>query len=97
MPLKKSTSVQKGTKKNGMKTLVEGEPNDHSRKHELPTNVVGASLGITKNMDNYESLRVDVWGTEDVKSGETKEEAFHRLFGELDKELTAVVQSYTED
>jgi hypothetical protein len=44
---------------------------------ELP--IVGVSLGVTRNMDNYESLRIDCWVTDCVKPGETKEQALDRL------------------
>ena len=30
-------------------------------------------------MDNYESLRVDVWATDEVKEGETYEDALNRV------------------
>lgn len=93
--IEENTTVKRGTKDN-QTVLKSGTPNDQSRKHELSPNTVGANIGITKNMDNYESLRVDCWGVEEVQDGETKEEAFQRLLGTLDKVLSDTVQSYMQ-
>lgn len=40
-------------------TSKQGTPLDHANKHFK--NQIGLSLGITKNMENYQSLRVDCW------------------------------------
>ena len=87
-----NTQVTKGTSKN-QEVLKEGTPNDHSIKH-LSTKIVGASLGITKNMDNYESLRVDCWLTDTVSDNETVEQAYERILGVIDKTMQDTVSSY---
>ena len=58
--------------------------------------VVGISVGCTKNMDNFESLRVDVWLSDSVQSGETVEEAYDRVRGVIDETLSDIVESYIE-
>lgn len=90
-----NTTVTKGTSKN-QATLKQGVPNDHSRKHMSETPVVGVSIGITKNMDNYESLRVDCWLTDAVSEGETIEQAYERVVAVVDKTLQDTVSSYIE-
>ena len=87
-----NTQVTKGTSKN-QEVLKEGTPNDHSIKH-LSTKIVGASIGITKNMENYESLRVDCWLTDTVKENETVEQAYERILGIIDKTMQDTVNSY---
>lgn len=87
-----NTQVTKGTS-NNQEVLKEGTPNDHSIKH-LSTKIVGASVGITKNMDNYESLRVDCWLTDTVKENETVEQAYERILGIIDKTMQDTVNSY---
>ena len=87
-----NTQVTKGTCKN-QEVLKEGTPNDHSIKH-LSTKIVGASIGITKNMENYESLRVDCWLTDTVKENETVEQAYERILGIIDKTMQDTVNSY---
>ena len=87
-----NTQVTKGTSKN-QEVLKDGTPNDHSIKH-LSTKIVGASLGITKNMDNYESLRVDCWLTDTVADNETVEQAYERILGVIDKTMQDTVSSY---
>lgn len=53
-----NTTVSK--KSDGMeKILKEGVPFDPNVKYKA--NTIGMAKGITKNMDNYESLRVDCW------------------------------------
>lgn len=90
-----NTSVTRGTK-NNQETLKKGVPND--MKHEthggVTYPVVGVSVGITKNMDNYESLRVDCWLTDTVQEGETYEQAYSRVVAVVDKTLNDTVQSY---
>lgn len=97
-----NTTVTKGTSKN-QKTMKQGNPNDQHRKQnntgaEISTDrtVVGVNVGITKNMDNYESLRVDCWLTDTVKEGETVEQAYNRILGIVDSQLQNTVNSYIE-
>ena len=90
-----NTSVTKGTK-NNQEVLKAGTPNDHSRKHLTSETVVGASVGSTINMDNYESLRVDVWLSDTVKEDETVEQAYERILGVIDSTLKSTVESYSE-
>lgn len=93
--VEENTTVTKGTKSN-QQTLKQGVPNDHHRKQQCEGQTVGVNLGITKNMDNYESLRVDCWGTDVVQPGETMEQAYERLIGVVDSVLQDTVQSYIE-
>ena len=88
-----NTQVTKGTSKN-QEVLKEGVPNDHSNKHLTNATVAGASVGITKNMENYESLRVDCWLTDTVADNETVEQAYERILGVIDKTLQDTVNSY---
>lgn len=88
-----NTNVTKGTSKN-QNVLKKGVPNDHVRKKNNKS--VGMSIGITKNMDNYESLRVDCWLQDEVEEGETKKEAFQRINNILDEVLQETVSSYIE-
>ncbi len=91
---KQNTQVTRGTSKE-QEVLKEGIPNDHSSKHLRGSDhMVGVSVGCTKNMDNYESLRVDVWLTDSVKDGETTEQAYSRIIGVVDETLHEIVQSY---
>lgn len=88
-----NTNVTRGTSKE-QEVLKNGTPNDYVNKRE--DNIVGMSLGITKNMDNYESLRVDCWLQDRVEDGETKKEAFNRVNKVLDEVLQETVQAYID-
>lgn len=93
---KENASVTIGTSKN-QEVLKKGLPNDHSSKHftsDAP--VVGISIGSTINMENYESLRADVWLTDSVKKTETIEQAYQRVTKIVDKTLQDIVNQYTE-
>lgn len=91
--VKKNMSVTKGTS-NNQEVLKEGVPNDHSNKHFSNEKTIGASLGITKNMGDYQSLRVDAWCTDTLQEGETAEQGYYRLLGLLDKIVNETVSSY---
>lgn len=89
-----NAKVTKGTSKN-QSVLRSGKPNDHSRKHLSEAPVVGVSIGSTLNMENYESLRVDVWLTDNVQSDETVEQAYQRVTKIVNETLQSIVSQYT--
>lgn len=91
-----NATVTKGTSKSP-KTLKEGKPSEHSRKHldgDVP--VVGCSIGTTLNMGDYESLRVDVWLTDKVQNGETVQQAYERVVSVVDETLQGIVNQYKD-
>lgn len=86
-----NTTIQKKTS-GEVKTLKSGTPLDHSNKHfSSPLPVVGMSKGVTKNMDNYESLRVDVWLSDSVQTNESAEQAMTRIEAFIDKALETAI------
>lgn len=89
----KNASVTKGTSSN-QTVLKEGVPNDHFRKHNDGTPNVGVSIGTTLNMGDYESLRVDVWLSDEVKDGETVQQAYNRVTSIVDETLQNIVRQY---
>ena len=89
-----NASVTKGTSKN-QTVLKEGKPNDHSRKHlDGDTPTVGVSIGTTLNMGDYESLRVDVWLTDNVHSNESVQQAYERVVSVVDDTLQGIINQY---
>lgn len=105
MPLRKSKKSLKekafdnarvtiGTSKE-QETLKEGIPCEHSKKHLTEAPIVGVSVGVTKNMDNYESLRADVWLTDNVHEGyETVNQAYERVSKIVEDTLTKIIEEY---
>lgn len=77
----------------------EGIPSDHAPKHGVPLQgrTVGISKGITRNMGDFESLRVDVWLTDHVEEGETQQEALERIEAIVDEMLENAVMSMVDD
>lgn len=91
---KENATVTQGTR-GEQRELKKGVPADHSRKHlDSDTSVVGVSIGITKNMDNYESLRADVWLTDKKADNETLEEAYSRVAKITSEVLQEIVGEY---
>ena len=88
-----NATVTKGTSSN-QTTLKKGIPNDHSPKHLSSAPVVGVSIGSTLNMGDYESLRVDVWLTDEVHSDETVAQAYNRVISTVDTVLNQIVEQY---
>lgn len=84
---KKNTSLMVKNNRTG-EVLKEdvGVPLEHSAKH-LSGSQVGMSIGVTINMDNYQSLRVDLWLTDAVHDGETQKEAYKRIHEVIDETL----------
>lgn len=99
--LKKKNTVSVVKKKEGVETVLKkGTPKDHTRIKEPNLEPrgkrVGASVGCTLNMDNYESMRIDVWFSDDVQEGETVEKAFKRVRDLLDNQIQNAVDYYTK-
>lgn len=99
-----NTTVQKGSNREGYSTVKQGVPLDHDTKQKTAKGknlyegqTFGMSKGITKNMDNYESLRVDCWLSDTVHEGETVEEAFTRVEAILDEVLEETVLRTIEE
>lgn len=56
-----------------------------------PTRIT-VSLGYTRNMGNFESLRVDIGVSDDRRNGETPEQAFDRVYAFVEQKLIDKVQ-----
>lgn len=92
-----NVSVSRKTSE-GVEVLKAGTPLDHSKKHiPYEGSMFGVSKGVTKNMDNYESLRVDVWLNDTVQKGETLPEAVERVDSVLNELLESCVSSVIGD
>lgn len=87
-----NTQVTKGTSKE-QEVIKKGVPNDPSRKKDS-VSTVGVSIGLTLNMGDYESLRVDTWLTDTVKDNETQEAAYERVTKVVSETLERVVSIY---
>ena len=79
--------------------VKKGNVVDSSQKHkeiEVASNRtrVGFNLGATLNMENYESMRADVWISDEVQDGETVEEAVQRLRAICEEQLDNFVSEY---
>lgn len=92
---RENTTITRGSKREGISTIKAGKPLDHEvkqttakKKNDLFVGqTFGISKGVTKNMDNYESLRVDCWLSDVVREGETVQEAFARVESIIDEVL----------
>lgn len=91
--LKKKATENTNIKKKSSgaeETLKSGNPLDNNVKQKH-SRVVGMSKGVTKNMENYESLRVDVWLSDEIAENETPAEALQRIEAFIDKALEEAV------
>lgn len=96
--LKKKAEVNTSVKR-GKEVIKDGLPSDHSQKHGVPiqARMVGMNKGITRNMGDYESLRVDVWLTDYIEEDETAQEALERVESVVDEVLEEAVLSMVDD
>ena len=88
---KENTSIVKKVAREEPVTVKQGTPLDHATKR-IPS-TVGMSKGVTKNMDNYESLRVDVWLSDEDHSDETIQDAYARIEEIIDKTLEDAIMN----
>lgn len=50
-------------------------------------NSVWVSIGLTKNLGNYESLRIDAGGSAAVEDGEDRAEVYKRLWDDVKDQI----------
>ena len=94
--LKKALLDNTSVKKN-KEEVKKGVPLDHKNKHNLDMHnpkMVGASLGVTLNMGDYESARIDCWLTDSVRENEDVDSAFNRILSALESKVEEVADNY---
>ena len=94
-----NTTITK-TKDRQTTVVKEGTPLDHTPTHNINkhnSRTVGVNVGITKNMGDYESLRVDCWLTDDVLEGETHSQALERVSAIAVESLTRQVEELSAE
>jgi hypothetical protein len=55
---------------------------------------VGASFGVTLNMGDYQSLRIEGWIETTKRPGETSHQAFERAFSVAEREANRKAREY---
>lgn len=58
---------------------------------------ISVSLGFTRNMGNFESLRVDIGFDDFARSDESKDEAFDRVYKTVEEEVLKRVEEATRE
>lgn len=86
-----SVNIQnkKGIVKKG---LVSSPEVKHPTGDKIIAKVVGLSKGVTLNMENYESMRVDAWLSDSVADDETEMQAFNRISNILTEVLEKTIE-----
>ena len=55
---------------------------------------VGVSFGVTLNMGEYQSLRVEAWAESTKRDGETSAETYKRLYDLCEKQANQKADEY---
>jgi len=55
---------------------------------------IGASFGVTLNMGDYQSLRIEFWAESVKRRNETTRQAFRRVYRECEREANARAAEY---
>ena len=55
---------------------------------------VGVSFGVTLNMGDYQSLKIEAWAEGTKREGETSKQAFRRLFSIVEEEANKKAAEY---
>lgn len=58
---------------------------------------VGAQIGITRNLGNYNNVKLDGWWETRVEEGETTEDAFDRVFRKVESVIEKELEEYESD
>jgi hypothetical protein len=72
-------------------------PRDTTIKKISPIDIgdrIGVSFGVTLNMGEYQSLRVESWAEGTKREGETSAEAYKRLFDVVEREANKRAGEY---
>lgn len=104
MTLKKKSIKKTLDANTTVKKKVGKEPEEILKEGELPTKInksketesVGMSIGVTLNLGDFQSLRIDCWATENLTEGETKEEKLINLTEVLKEHLEYVANEMQE-
>ena len=84
-----NTTVTKGRNK---EVIKEGNP-----VSKFTPNVVGLSVGVTINLGDFQSLRVDCWISQEVHEGEDRQVIVNDLTKELQDNINYVCDKFTEE
>jgi len=72
-------------------------PRDTPIKKTNPLDIgdrVGVSYGVTLNMGDYQSLRVETWAEGTKREGETSAQAYKRLFDLVEAQANQKADEY---
>lgn len=92
MKKKSKEAYENTTVTKNKETLKEGNP-----LNKFTPNVVGLSVGVTLNLGDYQSLRVDCWISQEVHEGEDRQVIVNDLTKELQDNINYVCDKFTEE
>lgn len=93
--LNKQTTIKKQTGKE-VEVIQESEESPRKVNKPLASNVVGLNVGVTINLGDFQSLRIDCWASEELQPGEDKVDKLVELT-ELIKEHINYVSQEMQD
>ena len=91
----RSQGVKKRKSDGSEKTLLKGSFPDNADKIHSSIKTVGCALGLTINLGDFESLRIDVWGASEIEGGESRNDAIMRLADELAGSMRELQEKYS--
>lgn len=84
--LDKNTTIKKKVGREPEEVIQEGAELPRKVNKPFSNNTVGLNIGVTINLGDFQSLRIDCWASEDVKEGQDKQAVL--------LELTSMVQDH---
>lgn len=58
---------------------------------------VGVAIGVTRNLGNYNNVKIDGWLEEAIGPDEDFETAFDRLYKKVEAKIEEKLEEYEED
>lgn len=86
--LSANTTIKKKVGREPEEVIQEGAELPRKVNKPFSNNTVGVNIGVTINLGDFQSLRIDCWASEDVKEEQDKQKVL--------LELTNMVQEHIE-
>lgn len=87
----KNTTIVKNKGRQDEEIIKEGVESPIKATHKNTSlNTVGLSIGVTLNLGDFQSLRIDCWGQQEVESPDDREETLLELTEVLQEHITYV-------
>lgn len=77
-------------------TVNDEDEDKYNKETYMSGELVGARLGVTRNLGDYNSLVIQFWHEGRVEDGESVDEATDRIYRGLEGRIEKAIEEYDE-